>query len=41
MKQFTSPLDGEKVEALTDFLFLDSKITADMKEKLRQTQAAY
>ena len=29
MKQFTSPLDGEKVEALTDFLFLDSKITAD------------
>ena len=42
--------DGEKVEAVTDFIFLDSKITADcaapmklkdafsLEEKLKQTQ---
>ena len=34
-------IDEETMETVTDFIFLDSKITADMKEKLRQTQAAY
>ena len=27
-------IDGEKVETMTDFIFLDSKITADMKRCL-------
>ena len=46
-------IDGDKMEAVTNFISLDSKITADadysheiknacsLEEKLRQTETAY